>query len=299
MLWRVHWDTKTTKSGENASWVHFFGAWVSARRRTAQLDAAAEEDEEDDDDDDDGEIIVAMRASDVFLTVLAPLLGSLLAQVMFLSPLPKIQALRKTQGIESGIGELNPLPYPFAAANCAAWLMYGAISGNYWVYVPNGTGFLISLYYTGAVYGLDARWRERMERLMGVLVVLLLFVGMIVSCVLRDSSENVKLTVTGSVCNAILVVYYSAPLSTVAEVVRTRDSKSFYFPLTFMNGVNGLCWFGYGLALGDWFIAAPNLFGSVLSAVQMVLIFMYPSSKRSSMTTATSSEGLVSMVSPL
>ena len=243
-----------------------------------------------------------MRASDVFLTVLAPLLGSLLAQVMFLSPLPKIQALKKAQETESGIGDLNPLPYPFAAANCAAWLMYGAISGNYWVYIPNGTGFLISMYYTGAVYGLDACWRERLERLTGVLVTFMLIVGMIVSCVLRDSSEKVKLMVTGSVCNAILVVYYSAPLSTVAEVVRTRDSKSFYFPLTLMNGMNGLCWFCYGLALDDWFIAAPNLFGSMLSAVQMVLMFMYPSSEKkrsSSITPTLSSEGLVTMASPL
>lgn len=240
-----------------------------------------------------------MRTSDILLKVLAPLLGSILAQVMFMSPLPKIRSLKKAQEYEVGIGELNPLPYPFAAANCVSWLMYGAISGNYWVYVPNATGFLITLYFTGTVYGLDARWRDRMERLVGALASLLLVLGMVISCVLRNYSEGLKKTVTGSVCNAILVVYYAAPLSTVAQVVRTRDSKSFYLPLTIMNGVNGLCWFAYGLALNDWFIAAPNLLGAVLSALQLVLIFMYPSSERlkkeklTPTTSTASTDGLV------
>jgi hypothetical protein len=57
----------------------------------------------------------------------------------------------------------------------------------------------------------------------------------------------------------ILLIFYSAPLSVLAEVLRTRSSASLYLPFAAMNVVNGLLWTTYGLALGDSFIYGPNL----------------------------------------
>lgn len=225
----------------------------------------------------------------------APALGSALAQVMFLSPFPEIERCKTKRSL----GHLNALPYPFVAANCAAWMIYGGISGNYWVYIPNFTGYFCGTYYSFVAYALDEKIRGTMERIVAVLIILVSFIGMVVSCVMKNSSESARLVVAGILANLILVVYYSAPLSTMAEVVRTKDSKSMHFPLVFCNGLNGLCWTTYGIALNDWWIAAPNLFGSVLSIVQVVLIFLYPSSERlrSRITPTPSVEGLVSMSS--
>lgn len=57
----------------------------------------------------------------------------------------------------------------------------------------------------------------------------------------------------------ILLVFYSAPLSALAEVLRSRCSASLYLPFAAMNVVNGLLWTTYGLALGDSFIYGPNM----------------------------------------
>lgn len=50
-------------------------------------------------------------------------------------------------------------------------------------------------------------------------------------------------------CTAILLIFYASPLSTIFEVVRTRNSASLQLPLSVMNAVNGGLWLVYG-ALG-------------------------------------------------
>lgn len=54
-------------------------------------------------------------------------------------------------------------------------------------------------------------------------------------------------TLWGSTCVAILAVYYTAPLSSLAKVTAQRDSSSLHWPLCTMNIINGMLWFAYGL----------------------------------------------------
>lgn len=65
-------------------------------------------------------------------------------------------------------------------------------------------------------------------------------------------------------------VYYSAPLSTVYHVLRTRNAASLYWPLCLMNLVNGSLWTAYGIAVTDYFIWVPNGIGAVLAAFTLV-----------------------------
>ena len=77
--------------------------------------------------------------------------------------------------------------------------------------------------------------------------------------------------------NLVLLVYYAAPLTTVKEVILTRNSRSLYLPLAVANTVNGSAWFVYGIALSDPYLMAPNGVGALLGALQLVLIFAFPS----------------------
>eukprot|EP00879_Flechtneria_rotunda_P026598 GHRR01028372.1.p2 GENE.GHRR01028372.1~~GHRR01028372.1.p2 ORF type:complete len:108 (+),score=15.07 GHRR01028372.1:1089-1412(+) len=63
----------------------------------------------------------------------------------------------------------------------------------------------------------------------------------------------------GSTTVLILLIFYSAPLSVLAEVFRTHSSVALYLPFAVMNMVNGLLWSAYGLAVPDAFIYGPNL----------------------------------------
>lgn len=60
----------------------------------------------------------------------------------------------------------------------------------------------------------------------------------------------------------ILLIFYSAPLSALAEVFRTRSSATLYLPFAVMNTVNGLLWTAYGSAVPDAFIYGPNAVGT-------------------------------------
>jgi hypothetical protein len=45
----------------------------------------------------------------------------------------------------------------------------------------------------------------------------------------------------------LLAAYYTAPLSTIAQVLRSRCSTSLLWPLCLMNGINGALWAAYGV----------------------------------------------------
>ncbi len=45
----------------------------------------------------------------------------------------------------------------------------------------------------------------------------------------------------------VLLIFYSAPLSALAEVLRSRSSATLYWPLSVMSCVNGSLWVAYGL----------------------------------------------------
>ena len=77
--------------------------------------------------------------------------------------------------------------------------------------------------------------------------------------------------VFGYVANGLLLLYYAAPLSTLAKVVRQKSSASINAPLSFMSVVNGGLWTSYGLAVSDGYIWVPNFVGVVLSSVQLAL----------------------------
>ena len=47
--------------------------------------------------------------------------------------------------------------------------------------------------------------------------------------------------------NAILLVFYCSPLTTVLEVLRNKSSASLHLPLSVMTIINGTLWVAYGL----------------------------------------------------
>lgn len=54
------------------------------------------------------------------LAYVAPALGTVLANVMFSSPMPAVIGARK----EGALGPLNPVPFPIIMANTLAWLVF-------------------------------------------------------------------------------------------------------------------------------------------------------------------------------
>jgi len=149
---------------------------------------------------------------------------------------------------------------------------------NYYILWPNELGMLLGWFFTISCYGLaPTKTKDRQLAIMLFFAIILSTVTIVGSFV--DLSQDGQQYLWGFTANAILVLYYTAPLSTVLTVVRTRNTASIYWPLSLMNCLNGSLWFGYGLAIGDYFIWVPNAAGALFGGCLLLLYLAMPSPK--------------------
>ena len=60
-------------------------------------------------------------------------------------------------------------------------------------------------------------------------------------------------------------------MSSIGKVLKEKSASSIYFPTVLVNGINGIFWSIYALAISDVYILVPNAIGAALAAVQTVL----------------------------
>ncbi|KAF9671167.1 hypothetical protein SADUNF_Sadunf12G0019300 [Salix dunnii] len=79
----------------------------------------------------------------------------------------------------------------------------------------------------------------------------------------------------GSVALAASVAMYGSPLVAVKKVIKTKSVEFMPFYLSFFSFLASSIWMTYGLLSHDLFLASPNLVGSPLGIVQLVLYCKY------------------------
>jgi len=211
----------------------------------------------------------------------APALGTLLVNIMWLTPVYELLKARKNRDL----GDLNPLPFAAVLLNCIGWAMYGVLKQDYFIFFSNGPGIVIGLFTCMSTIFIlskekatekEEKQRKMMETLVlgavGFWVIVALFVGL----VYPGSSMGTE--VVGVFVDIISISYYAVPLSTLAQIIRTRDASSLYLPLIAINTLNTFAWVAYG-ALGthDITMWLPNGLGLILSLIQLAIIFYYRS----------------------
>ena len=225
---------------------------------------------------------------EVFMTVVAPVVGMTLANVMFFSGVPAMLRCKR----DGALGDMNPAPFPMVLANCVGWMGYAILAQDFFVFFGAAPGSIIGLFFTIVGYGLtphgsDMRiYLEKVVSLLSVaLVAVVFYVGFAARWLPRsesgdDSGDSVehKRFIMGLFCNAVLVLYYSSPLTTIRTVLVEKNAKTLYAPTCAANAVNGAAWATYGFALGDFYLVAPNAVGAALGVVQLLLIRIFPRS---------------------
>ena len=211
-------------------------------------------------------------ASEIVTRTIAPILGFLLANVMFFASVPELQKYRKM----NEWGSLNSHPYPIVVCNCIGWMMYGSVIKDYWVFVSNFPGLLVSVYALMIALTLNAqneKKRRELEKMVLVSCAFLSVMGFILGVVMHgDEKEGKKRFASGIFCNVVLAIYYASPLSEMRQIIAERDASSLYWPMSVAITVNGFSWAAYGFALKDWFLVSPNMFGGVLGVVQLTFL---------------------------
>mmetsp|Transcript_19131 Transcript_19131/g.31303 ORF Transcript_19131/g.31303 Transcript_19131/m.31303 type:complete len:245 (+) Transcript_19131:105-839(+) len=215
-----------------------------------------------------------MSTQDVLLKFLVPALGCVSGNAIFLSPMLEVLRIRKGKAL----GDLNPLPYPLIVSNCIAWVLYSFIVKDWFVFTGNFTGFLLGVFYTVSCRSspsLNAKTAKIFDILYIGFQGFVLAGGGVALISLKDQ-PSVAQTVMGVICIFVLVCFYSAPLSTLWHVIRTRNSASLHSGLAITSCVNGSLWTIYGMVMGDIYIWGPNIVGAVFSAFQLFLILILP-----------------------
>ena len=206
-----------------------------------------------------------MTATSVLLTKAAPAAGVALANIMFLSPVKAVVDARKC----GRLNDLNAVPFVAIVGNTVAWLGYSFATRDAFVFLANWPGLLLGLYYTmtGVALG-DQKQRSLIEKLLLAYAAVLGAAGYAAASGAFGSAQ----AVLGLVANALLLLYYSSPLSVVANVVKKRNAAALFWPLSLTSLLNGALWTSYGRAVGDAYIWAPNLIGALLATLQLALI---------------------------
>ncbi|KAG2502021.1 hypothetical protein HYH03_000515 [Edaphochlamys debaryana] len=214
---------------------------------------------------------MAKDGPNVFLDTVVPALGALVSTLMYLAPLKAVLKAHR----EKNLGELNPLPFGVTIANCVAWLCYGLLKHDPFVTTPNTPGVLIGVFMTTTAYGLaEEAVRQRLRFVVcltaGVMPVLGVFTAFFAENLAQQQA------IWGLAGNTIALIYYAAPLTTMWDVIRTRNSSSILVPLTVMNTLNAALWTTYGIAVLDVYIWLPNGIGLALSVLQIALRVVFP-----------------------
>lgn len=224
-----------------------------------------------------------MSSTGWITSIAAPTLGLILANFMWLSPCKAVLEARKTRNI----GTLNPFPFLMTVFNCIAWIIYSCLKKDIFIFLANASGLVLGLFYSLTCITILSKKTEQEEfselytRIEAMLLFAFFFwstIGFVCATSFSGFDNQVEQmsALVGTLGSSFAIAYYTAPLSTMAEIIQKRDSSSLMLSMTAINLINATMWTLYGTALGDINVWGPNIIGMVLSSLQLILIFIFP-----------------------
>ncbi|KAL1366251.1 hypothetical protein HN51_014099 [Arachis hypogaea] len=205
------------------------------------------------------------------LALIFGILGNVISFMVFLAPLPTFYRIFKKKSTE----EFQSLPYLVALFSCVLWLYYASLKKDVILLITiNSFGCGIEIIYIlmYIIYAnKDARWLT-IKLFMAMNVGLFALIFCVTNFALHGS---LRVKVLGWICVSISVSVFAAPLSIMAQVIRTKSVEFMPFNLSLFLTLSAIMWFGYGAFIKDICIAIPNVVGFALGVVQMVLYGIY------------------------
>ena len=210
-------------------------------------------------------------SADVLTKTVAPALGAVLGNLLYLGPLSAHLAARRT----GELGPLNPLLSSFILGNTIGCVSFGFVLRDPFVLYANLPGLYLALFYTLVVHRVvsssaQARKIELIVTFWGV------FWGVINSVVLFSDNHDLAVALTGWGCFTTTLFMFGVPLTVVRTVVATKDTVLINRGFLVMQIVNCCMWTIYGIFTSNLVIVLANAVGLVLGLLQAALVLAYP-----------------------
>ncbi len=224
-----------------------------------------------------------MGNSATLTTTVVPSFALFVTTCMWMSPLKVVLASRKSRDL----GDTSPVPYVCTVFNCIGWTGYGIMKKDMFLFWSNVTGIVLGSFFAINALTILASQTKPFEQLSEKYRTLeaflifafgfwpLMFLVSVFAFQKFSDPAAQSLQFIGTIGMICSIAYYAAPLATMMEVVKLKDSSSLYAPMICLNMLNALLWASYGAALQDINVFAPNFIGLVLAVVQLVMWALY------------------------
>ncbi|XP_019418138.1 PREDICTED: bidirectional sugar transporter N3-like isoform X1 [Lupinus angustifolius] len=174
------------------------------------------------------------------------ILGNIISFMVFLAPLSTFYRIYKKKSTE----DFQCLPYLVALFSSMLWLYYALIKKDVILLVTiNSFGFFIEIFYIA----MFITYATNKARKLTIKIFLAMNVGCFALILLVTHFAihgSLRVQVLGWICVSIAVSVFAAPLSVMAQVIRTKSVEYMPFNLSFTLTISAITWFGYGLGLG-------------------------------------------------
>nr|XP_043616725.1 bidirectional sugar transporter N3-like [Erigeron canadensis] len=219
------------------------------------------------------------------LTLAFGLLGNVVSFMVFLAPIPtfyKVYKKKSTEGFQSA-------PYVVGLFSAMLWIYYALLKTNVVLLITiNSVGIFIETVYIG-LFLFYAPNKARMESLKLIVSLIVVGFGLIVVLTQFLASGVTRGVIVGWICLIFSLCVFVAPLGVVRQVIKTKSVEYMPILLSVALTLSAVMWFFYGLLLGDFNIAIPNVLGFTFGIIQMILYFVYKNKKPLIMDEKTSS----------
>lgn len=171
-------------------------------------------------------------------------------------------------------GDSSPFPFVSGFLSTCIWLRYGFLLQDPSLIIVNSIGASLLLAYVVTFYFYTITKSVVVKQMLGVTAVLLVLL-----CYTQYETDLGRAkTYVGFVASLMTILFFAAPLTMLAHVIKTKSADILPLPLIMSTFVCCLQWFVYGYILEDPFIQVPNVLGTLISGFELLLFLIYPSS---------------------
>lgn len=171
---------------------------------------------------------------------------------------------------------VNFLPYVMTSLNCLLWTGYGILIHDSMLCFVNMTGAVFQFVYIGIYfkYVTVVQDKQKNLKILAGAAAVLLSVGVFTLGLQAFSKQTAS--ILGITCDVFTILMFASPLSTLKNVIQTKNTSTISLPLSVMVVLVSLSWFSYGTLTNDLYVKIPNIVGAALGVIQISLFCVYP-----------------------
>ncbi|CAA3013182.1 bidirectional sugar transporter SWEET3-like isoform X2 [Olea europaea var. sylvestris] len=203
------------------------------------------------------------------------IMGNAASLLLYAAPVLTFSRVIRRKSTE----EFSCVPYIIALSNCFLYTWYGLpIVSYHWENFPvvtiNGLGILFELSFIAIYFYFASANGKKKVAMITIPVFVLFCIAAILSAFAFHDHHHRKAFI-GSAGLVASIAMYGSPLVVMKQVIQTKSVEFMPFYLSFFSLLASSLWMAYGLLSHDLVLTSPNLVGTPLGILQLLLYCKY------------------------